>query len=123
MNFDKHTPIYLQLVALIEGDIVAKKLAPGSKLPSRRDMAARYQVNPNTVQRAFKDLEDRGIIETQGNIGSQVTQDEAVINDLARHLVSQCTEEYFKKIQSYNINKDFLKDYLLSYLDDYQGGV
>lgn len=122
MSFDSNVPIYLQLIAILEGEIVAGRYGPGDKLPSRRELATRYQVNPNTVQRAFKDLEERGIIETQVNVGSQVTENQEKLRKLAEDLLKTATDEYFTRIQHLNLNKDFLKHYLSQYIDVYQGG-
>ena len=64
-SFQADTPIYTQLVARLQEQIVSGAYPPGSKLPSVRDLAADAGVNPNTVQRAFAELERLGLIYTQ----------------------------------------------------------
>ena len=55
-QFQADQPIYTQLVARLQQQIVSGVYPPGSKLPSVRELAADAGVNPNTVQRAFADL-------------------------------------------------------------------
>jgi GntR family transcriptional regulator len=57
MKFNDNTPIYLQIVEKIKADIVAGKLKGGDKLPSVREIAESFNVNPNTVQRVYMELE------------------------------------------------------------------
>lgn len=68
-SFQADTPIYTQLVARLQEQIVSGAYPPGSKLPSVRDLAADAGVNPNTVQRAFAELERLGLIYTQRTSG------------------------------------------------------
>ena len=73
-SFQADTPIYTQLVARLQEQIVSGAYPPGSKLPSVRDLAADAGVNPNTVQRAFAELERLGLIYTQRTSGKFVTK-------------------------------------------------
>ena len=79
-SFQADTPIYTQLVARLQEQIVSGAYPPGSKLPSVRDLAADAGVNPNTVQRAFAELERLGLIYTQRTSGKFVTEDAAAID-------------------------------------------
>ena len=57
IKFNENTPIYLQIVERLKADIVAGKLKGGDKLPSVREIAESFRVNPNTVQRVYMELE------------------------------------------------------------------
>ena len=61
MDFNNQTPIFMQIADLIIDAILAGKLNTGDRIESVREMAAKVQVNPNTVQRAFAYLQDRGL--------------------------------------------------------------
>jgi len=78
-SFQADMPIYTQLVARLQEQIVSGVYPPGGKLPSVRDLAAEAGVNPNTVQRAFADLEREGLIYTQRTAGKFVAEDAAVV--------------------------------------------
>ena len=72
-------PIYAQLVERLQVQIVSGAYPPGGKLPSVRELAAVAEVNPNTMQKAFAELEKSGLIITQGTNGRVVTEDERLI--------------------------------------------
>ena len=78
-NLDSDRPIYAQLLERIQLQIVSGIYAPGDKLPSVRDLAAEASVNPNTMQKAFAELERSGLIETKRTSGRFVTEDKNMI--------------------------------------------
>lgn len=95
-EFDDKTPIYVQIVNLIKKQIVSKVLKGGDKLQSVRDLSTKLRVNPNTIQRAYKELEREGLAFTQRGMGTFVTEDEEVIftlkNDMAKDVMSTFIE-------------------------------
>jgi GntR family transcriptional regulator len=74
-QFSNTQPIYLQLVQRICRQIVRQEVQPGEKLPSVRDLAVIYGVNPNTVQRVNMELERMKIVESRRGQGIYVTED------------------------------------------------
>ena len=64
--FDNDRPIYVQLVETLRTAIVSGEYPPGARLPSVRELAIKAQVNPNTMQRALQQVEDEGLIYTEG---------------------------------------------------------
>ena len=78
-EFQDHLPIYAQLMDTLKRRIVTGRYLPGEKLPSVRELAAEAGINPNTVQRAFSELEREGLIYTQRATGKYVTENEADI--------------------------------------------
>lgn len=87
-DMDSDRPIYAQLVERIKMQIVSGYYPCGAKLPSVRELAAEAAVNPNTMQRAFAELERSGLILTQRTNGRTVTEDKAMVegvrHDMAR---------------------------------------
>jgi GntR family transcriptional regulator len=75
-EFNASKPIYLQIVDRINRQIVSKELKAGEKLPSVRDMAIQFSVNPNTIQRTYSELEREGILESRRGQGTFVTEQE-----------------------------------------------
>ncbi len=67
-------PVYLQIVQQLERRIASGQMAPGEGLPSVRVMASELGINPNTVVRAYRELENRGLVETRHGQGSFVAQ-------------------------------------------------
>ena len=70
INFDESIPIYVQIMQGVMWDVAVGTLAPGDKLLSVRDLARDAKTNPNTVQRAYMELERIGIVETQRGQGT-----------------------------------------------------
>ena len=68
------TPIYLQLKARIVAMILDGLLKPGEALPSVRQVAADYQLNPITVSRAYQELADDQLVEKRRGLGMYVTE-------------------------------------------------
>jgi GntR family transcriptional regulator len=67
-------PVYAQLSERILGAVARGDLAPGEQLPSVRDVAARLGINPNTVNRAYAELERIGTVETRRGRGTFVAR-------------------------------------------------
>ena len=98
-NLDSDRPIYLQLVERLQLQIVSGQYPKGAKLPSVRELAAEAAVNPNTLQKAFAELERSGLVNTQRTSGRNVTEDEALIEELRRKLAKESAGEYRDRMQ------------------------
>lgn len=71
-------PLYLQIAQEIKHSIAVGSLQPGDQLPSVRDIATQITVNPNTVAKAYRELESRGIVETRRGTGTFVSDETQV---------------------------------------------
>jgi GntR family transcriptional regulator len=69
LDYRDARPIYSQIEGSIREQILAGILRPGDKLPSVRELAATLTINPNTIQRAYRDLEQQGWIATVSGKG------------------------------------------------------
>ena len=99
-KFNDNIPIYIQLVEMIKTDIVSGKYQPGDKLPAVRDMAMELGVNPNTVQRAFSELEREDLVKSDRTNGRYVTDDKKKIKELLKVLSEKYIDELFEKLNS-----------------------
>src|SRR5262245_17825194 len=66
-------PIYLQIVNQVKYLVASGRLAPGAELPPIRALAEQLRVNPNTVARAYRELERAGILSTRRTAGTYVS--------------------------------------------------
>ena len=98
-NLDNNRPIYLQLVERIQMDIVSGVYHAGDKLPSVRELAADAAVNPNTMQKAFTELERSGLVYTQRTNGRYITEDQERISRVREELARECTQSYLSNIR------------------------
>lgn len=69
LDYRDARPIYAQIIAGLRQQITAGVLQPGDKLPSVRELAAELAINPNTIQRAYRELEQAGVIVTVAGKG------------------------------------------------------
>ena len=105
-NLDNNRPIYLQLVERIQMDIVSGVYHAGDKLPSVRELAADAAVNPNTMQKAFTELERSGLVYTQRTNGRYITEDQARIRQVQEELARECTKSYLSNIRRLGYEKE-----------------
>src|SRR5512144_760382 len=68
-------PAYRQIIDQVLGGIASGALQPGDQLPTVRQLAVDLAINPNTVVRAYRELEIRGILSTQQGIGTFITRE------------------------------------------------
>ena len=77
-------PVYRQLIDQVMGGMAAGALPPGHQLPTVRQVAVDLSINPNTVVRAYRELEIRGVLETQQGTGTFISQQKVKRDDLER---------------------------------------
>lgn len=109
---DNDRPIYLQLVERIQMQIVSGEYPPGAKLPSVRELAAVAAVNPNTMQKAFSELERSGLIITWRTNGRNVTEDVELIRRIRQELAREHSQDFFEKMQQLGFTKEEIIDFL-----------
>ena len=108
--FNNSVPIYLQRVSEIKKQIVSGKLIPGERIPSVRELALTYKVNPNTMQKALIELEENGLIKTERTNGKFVTEDENIINKIKNDYADNLTQNYLSEMISLGITKQEIKE-------------
>ena len=87
--FTPDAPIYLQVVRQLEQMIASGMLAPGDRLLSVRDFVSQANVNPNTMQKALTELENRGIVYSKRTSGRFITDDPERISKLREELAEK----------------------------------
>jgi GntR family transcriptional regulator len=113
-------PFYRQIIDQVLGSIASGQLVPGDQLPTVRQLAVDLSINPNTVVRAYRELEIRGILNTQQGSGTFIAQGqesktddaerqrrlEQIVNDLVSRAggegftvteVAQCLNDMFNE--------------------------
>lgn len=94
VSFEKFTledgsPIYLQIIRYIKRGIVSGVVTEGEELPSRRVLSALLGVNPNTVQKAFRLLEEEGLIASHSGAKSYVSIEPDRVPEIRRQLAEE----------------------------------
>lgn len=110
ISFDKFIirddiPIYLQILRHIKRGIVSGAVINGDELPSRRVLSALLGVNPNTIQKAYRMLEDEGLIESHSGAKSYVVLDLTRIKAVREELVEDDARGAVEKLKDMGISK------------------
>ena len=77
-------PVYRQIIDQVMGGMAAGTLAGGDQLPTMRQVAVDLSINPNTVMRAYRELEIRGVLETQQGTGTFIGHRKVKRDDVER---------------------------------------
>lgn len=83
------SPIYLQIVRFVQQGIISGAIQNQEELPSRRVLSSLLSVNPNTVQRAYKIMEDEGLIESRTGAKSCISITEDRLVRIRKQLVTE----------------------------------
>ena len=101
--FNNRDPVYLQVVRHFKERLVTGRLVAGQVIPSRRELAVLAKINPNTAQRAYKEMEDQGLIVTEGNMPSRITHDEIVLKAIRTELIQEAVEQFIASIRNIDV--------------------
>lgn len=112
MKFDTKQPIWLQLVAEFERRILVGTWSPGEKVPGVRDLALELGVNPNTVQRAFAELERGEMVRTERTAGRFVTDQSNRIDELRRSAGAEAADGYVREAKRLGMSRQSAIDLL-----------
>jgi len=106
-------PFYRQIVDQIRYGIASERLLPGQQLPTVRELAVQLEINPNTVRKAYSELEILGVLDTQQGTGTFVSNQEVEIADAEKsRMVRQICDELVARGQQYNITLKEIIDHL-----------
>ena len=108
IDIKSDNPIYLQIVNQTKKAILKGQLKENDRMPSVREMAKILLVNQSTVTRAYKELEDQGIIRTVGGKGTFISLDERKINWEKENM-----KERLEKIMRESIFYEFTEEEIL----------
>jgi GntR family transcriptional regulator len=84
LDMSSGVPVYRQIMDQVMGGVASGALTAGDQLPTVRQLAVDLSVNPNTVVRAYRELEFRGVLDTQHGTGTFITQRKVKRNDVER---------------------------------------
>ena len=99
ITFDPTRPIYLQIVEEVKKRAVRDQYPPGFQLPSVREMAKAMEVNPNTMSRAYMELEREGFISTRRGQGSFVTEEARQVNEERQRLATAARDRFVAEVR------------------------
>lgn len=110
INLNNRDPVYIQVIRYFKEQIATGMFEPGQEIPSRREIANRIKINPNTAQRAYKEMEEQGLIYTERNLPSRITKDEQILGAVREELIVEAVDSFIRSIRSINVPVDEVLD-------------
>lgn len=102
LKLNNRDPVYIQVIKYFKQQIAIGTFKPGEEIPSRRELARKLKINPNTAQRAYKEMEEQGLIFTEGNLPSRITKDEEVLETVREELILKAVHTFIDSVQAIN---------------------
>ncbi len=123
LDYDKSKAIYKQIIEDFQKQLIRGTLNPGDKIPSQRDYALKVSVNPNTVQRAYQELERIGLTETIRGQGTFVKADTAMITEIRQEMADDILDRFFAEMNSLGYSKEQITEILNHRLMEMKGAI
>ena len=99
------SPIYLQILLYIKRGVIAGTIQNGDELPYRRMLSALLSVNPNTVQKAYRMLEDEELIQSHSGAKSYMILDDAKIERIKEELLENDAQAIVRAMKQMGLSK------------------
>ena len=107
LDLKSGVPFYRQIIDQVKAAIATESLSPGDRLPTVRQLAVDLSINPNTVSRAYTELELTGLVETQMGSGTFVGSRPVERNDVERRrMLDQLCQEFLSKVSTHGFTLD-----------------
>lgn len=120
-HFNQREPVYLQVVRDFKEKMASGELQPGEEMPSRRELAGKLSINPNTVQRAYKRMEEENLLYTEGNMPSKVTEDKKIFHQVRNELMAEAIETFVAAVKPIGVSLQEVQDKIEEqFLQDHQ---
>lgn len=105
LDLQDGSPIYLQIIRHMKQNIVAGNVQDGDEMPSRRVLSALLGVNPNTVQKAYRLLEEEAIIESRAGAKSYVVLDTGKVRRIREELLANDVQAIVSAMKGMGLSK------------------
>ncbi|OBR96477.1 MULTISPECIES: GntR family transcriptional regulator [Clostridium] len=106
VEFDSNIPIYMQIIDIVKRKIVKEELKPGDKLLSVREMSSKLKVNPNTIQRAYQELERNDIAYKQRGTGTFIKEDISMVEKLKEEMAQNIIYSFIIGMKELGFSSD-----------------
>ena len=108
-------PIYRQIIRQIEYAVLSGRLKSGDKLPTIRSLAVELRTNPNTIAKAYGELEIRGVLETQVGSGTYISDKKPVLEEEPDQKIREIVGRFIKDMHDLGVERGELSRVLAAY--------
>jgi len=120
VQFDERSPIYEQIVTGFYRALVKGELTPESRIPSIRELAMQLKVNTNTVQRAYLEMERRGLIFSKRGTGYFIAEDGNMVDGIKTEMVKDAVSRFIEEMRALGFDNNQIKNEIENAIN--QGG-
>ena len=110
-KLSENMPIYVQIMNSVKEAIAAGEISPSERIPSVRELAQDFEVNPNTMQRALNELEREGLLVSERTAGRFVTDDKELIEELKNEMAARTADRFRKEMGALDFSDDEMIDF------------
>ncbi len=122
MDFDNSQPIYMQIIDQYKKSIIRKELKEGDKIPSQREYAQMVRVNPNTVQRAYREMENMNMVETLRGQGTFIAAGEKMREQMTKEMADNLMKHFVSEMRSLGYENKLMVKMLQNELNSLEEG-
>lgn len=122
LKLDQNSPIYQQIIDEFKRSIARGDLKPGDRIPSQRELAMMAQVNPNTVQRAYREMEQARITQTLRGQGTFVCDDPELVPRIRREMASRALFAFVQEMRALRFDREETVELVRETYDQLQAG-
>lgn len=103
---EEGSPIYLQIIRFMKREVIAGRISDGDGLPSRRVLSALLGVNPNTVQKAYRMLEEEGLIQSHSGAKSYMVLSGEKIGKITAELLEAEARNAVRTLKQMGLSRE-----------------
>ena len=97
-------PIYLQIIRYVKANIISGRTVDGDEMPSRRVLSALLGVNPNTIQKACRQLEEEGLIVSYAGAKSLISVDERKKQEILKEMGEEEAKNFIRLMKAMGLS-------------------
>lgn len=117
MQFDNASPIYKQIIENFKKKMIRGELKRGDKILSQREYAQMATVNPNTVQRAYREMETMNLVETLRGQGTFVCVTPEQLTEMKKEMAASLLASFITEMRSLDYSDEDILEQLKEYLN------
>jgi GntR family transcriptional regulator len=115
IDFSSPVPVYRQVIQAIKLEMLSGRLQPGNQLPPIRELAKILKLNPNTVAKAYYNLEEDGFIESKRGSGNWVNYKNNKLDNLRMGMIEDEVKSFLERVFSLGATLEDVKNLIERY--------
>jgi GntR family transcriptional regulator len=115
IDFNSSVPVYRQVIQAIKLEMLSGRLQPGNQLPPIRELAKILKLNPNTVAKAYYNLEEEGFIESKRGSGNWVNYKNNKLDNLRKGMIEDEVKGFLERVFSLGASIEDVKNLIERY--------